>query len=64
MIRNLQRIRKRYGLTQEELACIIGTSDTSLHFWETFQRMPRKRAVIRLSDFFGVSANELLRPTT
>lgn len=53
-------LRKKNGLSQEELAEQIGVSRQAVSKWEGMQSIPDLDKVIALSRFFGVSTDYLL----
>lgn len=57
----LRELRKRAGLTQEQLAEIVGASTPSISDWENSLPRPRlQKHIDALCSYFGVSENELL----
>lgn len=57
---NIQFLRKQKGLKQEDLASTLGyKSATTITKWETGVAEPTMKTVGKLSDFFGVSVNDL-----
>ena len=50
---DLRTERKRRGLTQEELAGLIGVRQSTLTELETGRRIPRKRTIKRVQSIFG-----------
>jgi transcriptional regulator with XRE-family HTH domain len=59
----LKELRKARGLSQKALAQSVGMSDTGIQNYELETRTPNADVVIKLSDFFGVSADYLLGRT-
>lgn len=59
---NLAMLRKVANLTQKQLADKIGIPLTTLAGYENAGRDPKIATVIKLADFFGVTADDLLRP--
>nr|WP_249315526.1 helix-turn-helix transcriptional regulator [Bacillus sp. FJAT-49711] len=53
--------RKNRGWSQEELAGKLFVSRQSVSKWENGQNYPSIEIVIKLSDLFGVTIDELLR---
>lgn len=53
-------LRKKEGLTQEDLAAQIGVSRQSVSKWESSMAMPDLDKVVKLSNIFGVSTDFLL----
>ena len=58
---NLQFLRKRAGLTQEDLAEQMEVSRQSVSKWESNAAYPEMDAILRLCDRFGVDMDTLLR---
>ena len=58
---NLQFLRKRAGLTQEELAEKMEVSRQSVSKWESNAAYPEMDAILRLCDLFGVDMDTFLR---
>lgn len=58
---NLQLLRKRDKITQEELADRLGVSRQSVSKWETGEAYPETDKLISICDLFGISLDALLR---
>lgn len=58
--RFLAQLRRERELTQEQLAEKLGTSNKTISRWENGNYMPPVEMLCELSEFFGVSINELL----
>lgn len=58
---NLQYLRKRDRITQEELADKIGVSRQSVSKWETGEAYPETDKLIILCDMFNVSLDVMVR---
>ena len=58
---NMQYLRERDGLTQEELAEKLDVSRQSVSKWETGEAFPETEKLIVLCDMFGVDLDSLLR---
>lgn len=56
----LQELRKRKGLTQEELAEALYVSRTAISKWESGRGFPNIESLKAVSKFFSVSVDELL----
>ena len=56
----LVQIRKKLGLTQQELAEKSGYSRNSIINWETGKRAPRTVDIEKLADVLGISVNDFL----
>lgn len=58
---NLQFLRKRSGLTQEDLAEKMEVSRQSVSKWESNSAYPEMDAILRLCDLFSCDMDTLLR---
>lgn len=56
----LKEIRKRFGLSQEQLAEIINVSRQSITKWESDNGLPDVSNLQELSKVFGVTVDYLL----
>lgn len=56
----LYLLRKEKGMTQAELAHILGVTNKAVSKWETGEAMPETGLLIPISRIFGVSVDELL----
>ncbi len=54
------QLRKATGLSQEQLAEIVGVSRQAISKWETDQSIPELEKVLLLSKTFSISTDELL----
>ena len=54
-------LRKRIGMTQEDLAEALDVSRQSISKWESAQSVPDMNRILKLSEVFGVSTDCLLR---
>lgn len=59
----IQELRKSRGVSQEELANALGVSRQAVSKWESGQSFPELDNIIALSDYFGVSADHMLKGT-
>ena len=57
---NIQNLRKKLGLSQEELAQKIPVSRQTVSQWENGQTVPSIDNLIILKEIFGVSVDEIL----
>ena len=55
----LKEQRLNLGLTQKELANLLGLTEESINYFENDKRTPGLCALKKLSDFFGISIYEL-----
>ena len=53
-------LRTEKGITQKDLAKEIGVSMSAISFWESGINEPKASYVVKLSNFFGVSAEYIL----
>ena len=51
----LLSLRKRYSVSQTELADAVGVSRKSIQFYESGERYPRNGVLTKLAEFFNVS---------
>ena len=58
----LQELRKRRGLTQEELAEALFVSRTAVSKWESGRGYPSLDSLKEISKYFSVSIDELIGP--
>lgn len=56
---NLRKIRKEKGMTQDELAAVLGTSKQVLSRYENGQRSPKVSVVSEFAEKLGVPINAL-----
>ena len=56
----LVSIRKKQGLSQEELGMELQVSRQTISKWETGQSYPDFQSLVMLSDYFGMSLDELV----
>ncbi len=56
----LKELRVEKGLSQQQLAKQIGVSQKAIDYWEREINEPKASYIIRLADFFEVSADFLL----
>lgn len=57
----LLELRRRCGLSQEELGMELAVSRQTISKWETGQSYPDFERLVLLSDFFSLSLDELVR---
>lgn len=54
-------LRKKKGLSQEQLAEMLDVSRQTISKWESQQSLPELSKIIVLSDLFGVSVDQLIK---
>lgn len=58
--RNLKRLRRQKGLTQEELADNLHVTRQAVSNWERNQNLPELEVLLAAAEAMGVSVDELL----
>lgn len=56
----LQELRKKRGISQQQLANRLRVSRSTVAMWESHKNSPDPNALISLADFFDVSVDYLL----
>ena len=59
--KQLIHLRNVKGISQEELASLMGVTRQAVSKWETDQTLPDSEKIIRLSEVFGVTTDYLLK---
>ena len=57
----LYGLRKAKGMTQQELAGMLGVTNRAVSKWETGEAFPETAQLVPLADIFGVTVDDLLR---
>ena len=57
---NIRELRKRRGMTQEQLAQAMGVTVGAVYKWEAEKNVPDIMIIMELADLFGVSVDVLL----
>lgn len=57
----IMSLRKERGYSQEELASLIGVSRQSVSKWELNDSVPDLDKIVRISELFDISTDELIR---
>jgi transcriptional regulator with XRE-family HTH domain len=58
---NIARLRKAKGLSQSQLAALLGVDETAVSHWERGINSPKGTRLTHLADIFGVAVDDLLR---
>lgn len=58
----LQLLRKRQGLTQEDLAKQLSITRQAISKWETGDTIPDLEILLKLSKIYQITINEILEP--
>ncbi len=56
----IRELRKERNLSQAQLAHAIGVSQKAIDYWERGINEPKASYIVKLCDFFEVSADYLL----
>lgn len=56
----LKALRKEKGVTQEQLAEILGVSGRTVSRWETGSNLPDLSVLVEIADYYDVEIRELL----
>jgi transcriptional regulator with XRE-family HTH domain len=56
---NLRMLRVNKRLTQQEVAKSIGVSQDTISNYERNSRVPKKRNLLKLAEFYGVTEEEI-----
>ena len=57
---NIQKLRTKYGLSQEDLAFKLHVSRQSISKWESGRTIPEISKIINLTKIFKISSDEIL----
>lgn len=57
---NIRAYRKQRGMTQEQLAEVLGVSVGAVYKWESRSSLPELRLIMEIADYFEVSVDALL----
>ena len=56
----LKELRKEKGISQKELAVLLDTNNSSVCDWERGRTQPDLETVVKIAQYFHVSADYLL----
>lgn len=56
----LQRLRKRRGLSYKALGELCGLSKNTIGLYERGERRPTVEALVAIADFFDITVDEML----
>lgn len=59
--KNIAALRKKKGITQEELANELGVSPQAVSKWENNSSCPDVSLLTNIADYFGITVDTLLR---
>ncbi|MGF0096418.1 helix-turn-helix transcriptional regulator [Peptoniphilus sp. SGI.035] len=61
-MKTIVELREKKGLSQHQLASMLGISNASLHYYETNQRYVPKDIAEKISSIFEVEVNDIFLP--
>lgn len=64
MVRNLRKLRINKGISQQQLADMMGTTQQSINKYENHNVEPDISALIKMADFFETSVDYLVGHAT
>lgn len=56
----IKELRKEKGISQAELGKAVGVSQKAVDYWERGVNEPKANYIVKLADFFDVTADYLL----
>lgn len=57
---NIERLRKEHGLSQDELAKLVGKTRAAISQYEHNETTPRMGVIERMAEVFGVQKSEII----
>ena len=57
---NIYNLRLKAGLSQKQLADILGVSNRTVSSWETNEKLPRMGVVQKMAAYFGVKKSDII----
>ena len=60
---NIKNLRLKHGLSQLELADVVGVSDKEVSTWEQNKVVPRMGAIQKMADYFGIQKSDIIEPS-
>ena len=60
MLVNIKELREQYGLSQQELADIVGVSQQSLSKYERLETEPDCKTLVAFADYFGTTVDYII----
>lgn len=62
-MKKLRELRKKHKLSMKEFGTILGLSESTISLYETGKREPDISTLVRISEYFNISVDELLGRT-
>lgn len=63
VVKNLKKLRKLFGVSQQQLADVIGVSQQSINKYENHNIEPDIETLIAMADYFNTSVDYLIGRT-
>lgn len=63
MLENIKKLREEKGITQKQLADVIGVSQQSINKYENHNIEPDVATLIKMADFFNTSVDYIVGHT-
>lgn len=60
---NIKNLRLKHGLSQLELANVVGVSDKAVSTWEQNKAVPRMGVIQKMADYFGIQKSDIIEPS-
>ena len=60
---NIKNLRLKHGLSQLELADVVGVSDKAVSTWEQNKVVPRMGAIQKMADYFDIQKSDIIEPS-
>ena len=64
MVKNLRKLRLSKGISQQQLADVIGTTQQSINKYENHSTEPDIDTLVKLADYFEISIDYLVGHTS
>ena len=58
---NISELRKQYQMSQDDFANIFHVSRQTVSNWENGKSYPDVEMLVKISDYFGISVDQLIR---
>ena len=60
-MKEIQRLRKKHGMSQAALAKMLGVTSSTVAKWESSEAYPRTQLLPKLAKIFNCSIDDLFR---
>lgn len=58
--KNIYNLRRKYHMSQDELARIVGVTNKAVSSWELDKKIPRMGAIQKMADHFGIKKSDII----